>query len=137
MSAVAGWEDRARLLLQLLKIFEGGDLAVAYLDSSTMSVMDLAFRTQERKCMMKIQKLMRFLLMMTSEQNMTSLDLEEDPVLDRDSHRILTEISSKEEVSREASDGLAGREELSGNTSQMLSQRNFSKLSLEPGKRVE
>ena len=27
MSAVAGWEDRARLLLQLLKIFEGGDLA--------------------------------------------------------------------------------------------------------------
>ena len=75
--------------------------------------------------------------MMTSEQNMTSSDLEEDPVLDRDSHRILTEISSKEEVSREASDGLAGREELSGNTSQMLSQRNFSKLSLEPGKRVE
>ena len=79
MSAVAGWEDRARLLLQLLKIFEGGDLTVAYLDSSTMSVMDVAFRTQERKCMMKIElgsdypnvvpKVTVFVMMITEERN--------------------------------------------------------------------
>jgi hypothetical protein len=36
MAAVAGWEKRAKLLLQLLSIFEGGDVAVPYIDSDTM-----------------------------------------------------------------------------------------------------
>jgi len=54
-TAVDGWENRARLLLQLLSIFEDGELAVPYLDSSTMSVMDLAFRTKERRAMLRVE----------------------------------------------------------------------------------
>jgi len=53
--AVEGWEERAKLLLSLHSIFEGGDLAVAYLDSSTMCNMDLAFRTNLAKHMLKIE----------------------------------------------------------------------------------
>jgi len=54
-NAVDGWEARAKLLLQILSIFESGEIAVPYLDSETMSVMDLAFRTQTRKMMLKIE----------------------------------------------------------------------------------
>jgi len=55
MGAVDGWEKRAKLMLSLHSIFEGGDLAIAYLDSSTMSNMDLAFRTKSAKHMIKIE----------------------------------------------------------------------------------
>ena len=55
MAAVAGWEKRAKLLLQLLSIFEGGDVAVPYIDSDTMSVMQLAFRGETRKSLLKIE----------------------------------------------------------------------------------
>ena len=53
--AVERWKSRARLLLQLLSIFEDGELAVPYLDSSTMSCIDLAFRTKLRRAMLKIE----------------------------------------------------------------------------------
>jgi len=54
-SAVDGWEMRAKLLLQVLSIFEDGEIAIPYLDSDTMSVMDLAFRTASRKVVLKIE----------------------------------------------------------------------------------
>ena len=54
-TAAERWESRARLLLQLLSIFEDGKLAVPYLDSSTMSVMDLAFVTKVRRVMLKVK----------------------------------------------------------------------------------
>jgi len=55
MDAVEGWEKRARLLLLLHSIFEDGEQAVAYIDSTTMTIMDLAFRTELHKCMLKIE----------------------------------------------------------------------------------
>jgi len=55
VSAVAGWEARSRLLLHLFSIFDGGVLGVPYLDSHSMSVMDLAFRAKESKCLLKIE----------------------------------------------------------------------------------
>ena len=54
VTAVAGWEARAMLLL-LFSIFDGGELGVPYIDSHTMSVMDLAFQAKERKCLIKIE----------------------------------------------------------------------------------
>jgi hypothetical protein len=54
-NAVDGWDARAKLLLQILSIFESGEIAVPYLDSDTMSVMDLAFRTQTKKVLLKIE----------------------------------------------------------------------------------
>ena len=53
--AVEGWEERGKLLLSLHSIFAGGDLAVAYLDSPTMCNMDLAFRNNLAKQMLKIE----------------------------------------------------------------------------------
>ena len=54
-TAVDGWEARAKLLLPILSIFEDGEIAIPYLDSDTMSVMDLAFRTEKRKVLLKIE----------------------------------------------------------------------------------
>ena len=54
-TAVEGWEARAKLLLAILSIFEDGEIAIPYLDSDTMSVMDLAFRTENRKMLLKIE----------------------------------------------------------------------------------
>jgi len=54
-TAVEGWESRAKLLIQILSIFEDGEIAIPYLDSDTMSVMDLAFRTACRKVVLKIE----------------------------------------------------------------------------------
>eukprot|EP00092_Neocalanus_flemingeri_P025833 GFUD01027999.1.p1 GENE.GFUD01027999.1~~GFUD01027999.1.p1 ORF type:complete len:380 (+),score=138.96 GFUD01027999.1:69-1208(+) len=55
MKAVDGWEKRSSLLLLLHSIFEDGEQAIPYLDSTTMSVMDLAFRTEAAKFMFKIE----------------------------------------------------------------------------------
>jgi len=55
INAVDGWEARARLLLHILSIFESGQIAVPYLDSDTMSVMDLAFRSKTEKVLLKIE----------------------------------------------------------------------------------
>lgn len=55
MGAVEGWKMRAKLLLSLHSIFEGGDFAVAYSDSSTMHTMDLAFWTNIAKILNKIE----------------------------------------------------------------------------------
>jgi len=53
-TAVEGWESRAKLLIQIHSIFEDGEIAIPFLDSDTMSVMDLAFRTASRKVVLKI-----------------------------------------------------------------------------------
>ena len=55
INAVEKWKTRANLLLRLLSIFEDGVLAVPYLDSSTMSTMDLAFTTKVRRVMVKVE----------------------------------------------------------------------------------
>jgi len=55
MVAVKGWKERAKLLMSLHSIFDGGDFAVAHLDSSTMCTMDLAFRTNIAKNLLKIE----------------------------------------------------------------------------------
>jgi len=53
-TAVEGWESRAKLLIHIHSIFEDGEIAIPFLDSDTMSVMDLAFRTASRKVVLKI-----------------------------------------------------------------------------------
>jgi len=53
-TAAEGWESRAKLLIHIHSIFEDGEIAIPFLDSDTMSVMDLAFRTASRKVVLKI-----------------------------------------------------------------------------------
>lgn len=53
--AVKGWEKRARLLTLLNSVFEDSDQAIAYLDYNTMSTIDLAFRKESAKCVLKIE----------------------------------------------------------------------------------
>jgi len=53
-TAAEGWELRAKLLIHIHSIFEDGEIVIPFLDSDTMSVMDLAFRTASRKVVLKI-----------------------------------------------------------------------------------
>ena len=55
MKAVDGWKKKARLFLLLHSIFEDGEQVVANMDSSTMTIMDLVFRTELAKCLLKIE----------------------------------------------------------------------------------
>ena len=54
VDAVEGWEKRTRLLVLLHSIFEDGELRQLS-TSTTMTFMDLAFRTKLQKCMLKIE----------------------------------------------------------------------------------
>jgi len=58
--AVEGWEARARMFLKMLSVFENGEIAIPFVDSDTMSTMDLAFRTEASKVVLKTELSSRY-----------------------------------------------------------------------------
>jgi len=59
-AAVEGWEARARLLLKVFSVFEDGEIAMPFVDSDSMSAMDLAFRTEATKVVLKTELSSKF-----------------------------------------------------------------------------